>query len=426
MDKRMNVLPTPTWNRLSVNAAGTAFDLPELSGSTEETGKTEKAGASAAANLVSVNTVFSCSPLPKGIAAAELVSDPCTISEEFRLGDAVPDVSLGYAPTSFESGIGAYFDAYVREHAAAVCCLKSDGGSSETVHTEIVISNAKAGVSVSDVSGSDTSVSDAFMPAAPSAYHFQLTAEKEEELNLLQNIRSEAQAAGDVSTLTEIFAKSGSSVHLYQVETASEKSKVRQGVIVHMEKGAKVEVVRAVMGGDASACGTRAYLTGTGSRFVLKTVYFASGAQKFDFNDIADHRGRTTVSDMYTAGVLAGKSEKTLRGTIDFKKGASHAVGHEAEDVLLLANGVKNRTVPLILCGEEDVEGQHAASSGKPDERQIYYLCSRGLTPANAAKLLVEGRFAPVLDRLPETDMRELLSADVERRLNAYEASSEN
>ena len=408
MDKRMNVLPTPTWNQLSVNAAGAAFDLPAA----EDTGKASSA------------SVFSCGALPQGIVKAEPVSDPCTVSEAFRLGEAVPDVTLHNAPTYFESGIGAYFDAYVREHAAAVCCLKTAGGSSETVHTEIIISEAEADNAAS--ADSLKTVPTGSLQAAEartSAYCFQLTAEAGEELNLLQNIRSKDNASGDVSTLTEIFAKSGASVHLYQVETASLGSRMRQGVIVHIENGAKVEVVRAVMGGSAAAGGVRAYLTGTSSSFVLKTVYFASGEQNFDFNDIADHRGRSTVSDMYTAGVLAGKSRKTLRGTIDFKKGAAHAVGHEAEDVLLLANGVRNLTVPLILCGEEDVEGQHAASSGKPDERQIYYLCSRGLTPADAAKLLVEGRFAPVLDRLPEADMRELLSADVERRLNEYEAN---
>lgn len=389
MDKRINVLPVPTWNQLSVNAAEAAFDLPEASG--------------AAASSVS----FHCGALPAGVTNTEAVSDPCTVSEAFRLGEAVPDVTLHNAPTYFESSIGSYFDAYVREHAAAVCCLKSSGGSQEPVRTEIVISGASA--------SQETAVS--------SAYLFQLTAEEGEELNLLQSIRSEENANGDVSTLTEIFAKSGATVHLYQVETASETSKVRQGVIVHMDRNAKVEIVRAVMGSGAAASGVRAYLTGNSSSFTLKTVYFASGEQNFDFNDIADHRGKNTVSDMYTAGVLAGKSRKTLRGTIDFKKGASRSVGHEAEDVLLLANGVKNRTVPLILCGEEDVEGQHAASSGKPDEREIYYLCSRGLTPSEAAKLLIEGRFAPVLDRLPEAEMRALLSADVERRLNEYEAN---
>ena len=349
MEKRLNVLPVPTWNRLSVNEAGAEFSLPEETGAPAEP-----------------------------------------------------------TPTAFESGIGAYFDAYVREHAKETVRLSShDSEGAGIRHAEIAV-------------GADGE-------NVPAAYHFLLTAEPGEKLELLQTISSAAggtsAAAGDVSTLTEIYAKKGSTVRLYQVETASASDcKVRQGVIVHEEDGADVEITRAVMGGSAAACGARAYLTGKSSRFSLKTVYFASGAQAFDFNDVAEHRGEHTVSDLYTAGVLAGTSKKTLRGTIDFQRGASYAVGHETEDVLLLSNGVRNKTVPLILCGEENVEGQHAASSGRPDERQLYYLCSRGLSPAEATKLLIEGRFAPVLDRIPEENLRKLLSDDAERRLNAYAA----
>ena len=98
---------------------------------------------------------------------------------------------------------------------------------------------------------------------------------------------------------------------------------------------------------------------------------------------------------MHTAGVLTGNADKILRGTIDFRRGAKRGVGHESEDVLLFSPHARNRTAPLILCGEEEVEGQHAASIGRLDEAKLYYLRSRGLSEAQARRLMVDARFAP-------------------------------
>ena len=68
---------------------------------------------------------------------------------------------------------------------------------------------------------------------------------------------------------------------------------------------------------------------------------------------------------MTADGVLQGGAKKIYRGTIDFKNGSAGAVGDEKETVLLLSDDVVNQTIPLILCSEEDVQGNHGASIGK-------------------------------------------------------------
>ena len=83
---------------------------------------------------------------------------------------------------------------------------------------------------------------------------------------------------------------------------------------------------------------------------------------------MALHEGKKTQSNMQAGGVLRDHAFKLYRGTIDFKWGAKGAVGNEKEDVLLLSNDVVNQTIPLILCAEEDVEGNHGATIGKLDD----------------------------------------------------------
>ena len=138
-----------------------------------------------------------------------------------------------------------------------------------------------------------------------------------------------------------------------------------------------------------------------------------------DYNDVSVHTAKDTLCEMHTAGVLTGRASKILRGTIDFRRGAKRGVGHESEDVLLFSPEARNRTAPLILCGEEEVEGQHAASIGRLDEEKLYYLRSRGLSEAQARRLMVDARFAPALDKIPLADLRTEAAAETARRLDA-------
>ena len=88
---------------------------------------------------------------------------------------------------------------------------------------------------------------------------------------------------------------------------------------------------------------------------------------------------------------------------------------------LLQTMGSQNRTAPLILCGEERVEGQHAASVGRLDDAKLYYLRSRGLSAAQARRLMVDARFAPAIEKLPDEALRQEVRHFVAERLDAYE-----
>ena len=95
---------------------------------------------------------------------------------------------------------------------------------------------------------------------------------------------------------------------------------------------------------------------------------------------------------------------KLFRGTIDLLPEAAPRAprASEQENVLLLGDGVVNQTIPLILCGEEDVEGNHGATIGRLDEKMLFYLASRGIPEEAARNLLARARIEAVVDLLPE------------------------
>ncbi|MCF0135619.1 MAG: SufD family Fe-S cluster assembly protein, partial [Lachnospiraceae bacterium] len=105
-----------------------------------------------------------------------------------------------------------------------------------------------------------------------------------------------------------------------------------------------------------------------------------------------------------------------FRGTIDFRRGCSGAKGSENENVLLIDDTVRNQTLPVILCSEEDVEGTHGASIGKLDESLLFYLQTRGLSEDQVYEMMAASRIAAVVALIPDAETREELEAYMERK----------
>ena len=105
-------------------------------------------------------------------------------------------------------------------------------------------------------------------------------------------------------------------------------------------------------------------------------------------NEVVNHFGRCTESEINVQGSLRDGAKKIFRGTIDFKTGASDSVGNEQETVLMLGEDVENKTVPVILCSEENVVGNHGATIGELDEDTLFYLASRGISREQAEDMM--------------------------------------
>ena len=100
-------------------------------------------------------------------------------------------------------------------------------------------------------------------------------------------------------------------------------------------------------------------------------------------------------------GILKNKSKKNFKGTIDFVSGCKEAKGIEEEKVIMLSKDARNKSLPILLCGEEDVSGAHSSSAGGIDMEKLFYLESRGMDEDEALKEIIIGEFNNVLDYLP-------------------------
>lgn len=197
------------------------------------------------------------------------------------------------------------------------------------------------------------------------------------------------ETGGMISAIqTKVYAGEGAKVELYVVQTMNAEAVCLHDVGVSCEKDATVKEVQLELGGAEVYTGTLFELGGEESTAELVSGYLGTGRQKIDMNYVARHRGKKTKSNMQISGILKNEAKKLLRGTIDFVHGCVGAKGDEKEDVLLVGDNMVNQTIPLILCAEEDVEGNHGASIGKLDENMLFYAATRGISPEEAQRLL--------------------------------------
>ena len=243
-----------------------------------------------------------------------------------------------------------------------------------------------------------------------------LHAKKNSQTNIAVYCTSKETEESPLFFQLKIYAEENAKVDLSVVQTVGKQIKVFSDIGGVLEKNATVNLVRMELGGSKVYSGAYMDLKGDTSSFKAHIGYLGEENQHLDMNYVARHHGRKTESLMESSGVLSGNAFKLFRGTIDFIKGCSGSVGNEKEDVLLLGDDVINQTIPLILCAEEDVEGNHGASIGELDEKTLFYLMSRGFSQEAAQEMIARARLDAVAEQITEPSVREKTLKFLEER----------
>lgn len=183
-------------------------------------------------------------------------------------------------------------------------------------------------------------------------------------------------------------------------------------------ENAKINYTIVDFGGKHSITNYYSNLQGDNCDNQLNTIYLGKENQVFDLNYIGDLRGKKSNIDIEVQGALKDTSKKHFKGTIDFKKGCKKATGNENEACMLLSDTAKSIALPMLLCSEEEVEGNHSSSAGKIGEKELFYIMSRGFELKEAMKLMVRARFNQILEKIENDELREEILQEIDKRLD--------
>lgn len=204
------------------------------------------------------------------------------------------------------------------------------------------------------------------------------------------------------AALTRIVVETSAKLHLIEMLGVNEGQQHLESVGLEIHQNAAVDVKQYALGGSTIGLGLTANLVGARARLDLNNRYHATHEETLDINHLVRMRGTSTRAQLTESGVLNEAAKKTLRATIDLVRGAKDAQGNEIETVMILGDDVVNKTMPVILCDEDDVAGNHGATIGSVSPEQLDYLAARGLSRQAAEQLFIRALFEDAIINAPE------------------------
>lgn len=396
--KKANAMPAPTWSWLKMNETKVAVpaglerdcqvvienagDLLETHASFE--GAVEKLQQRVDARRGGDADTRAILRAAQGHdAGASDLDTPALSSYEKKV--ALSQIA-GDVAADFETGVGRDARTYLNFLAGGTAVLATEPGD-----------ETSATVRVSARPGTSSSAS------------IDVVAAEDSELDLAISIDAAcgADQAAFAGSALRVFAGERSRVNVTVYLTCGAGVTCVEDSGFVLDDDARVTVRHVVLGGSFTATGLAADLRGDRSRIDIDTSYLGAGADERDFNYIVRHRGKKTECNLDANGVLTGTSKKILRGTIDLMHGAKGAQGNERETVLLANKGVDNKTVPMILCDEDDVAGNHGATIGHVRPEQLFYMGCRGLSEKQAEELFISAKLEDAAITAPDEQMRD-------------------
>lgn len=420
-----NAMPAPTWGRLGVNAAD--IELPscdiaaadaitvQVEGSatvayeTAETAVSFKEALERAAerfgHLVRTDaTIKAADDTQASATQTDLESSELSAYQHDAL-----ELQLAYRPqAAFETGMGEAAAAYLADTACSHVIITVPARKQGRANITITGAENTAAIAAIDVVLQDDAQLDmtvlvdgqAEAPYATEAADATAHATSESTPN------TPAPNCGIVGSVLRVCAGANARFNLTITQTADDAFMVLDDSGYFLQADARIAVRQVVLGGGKAYAGLAGEIAGDNANIQVETSYLGAREQVRDFNYELRHRGQKTTSKLLANGVLAGASSKVLRGTIDLVHGCKGSQGNEHETVLIADKRVVNKSVPVILCDEDDVAGNHGATIGHVNDQQLFYLMSRGVSPQAAEDLFIRAKLEDATYQAPNEATR--------------------
>ncbi|WP_042352302.1 Fe-S cluster assembly protein SufD [Bacillus massiliigorillae] len=247
--------------------------------------------------------------------------------------------------------------------------------------------------------------------------HVLIVAEDNSMVTYVENYISTVEGSGVVNIASEVIAGNNSKVVYGAVDTLSKDHVTyvnRRGVA---SANARIEWALGLMNDGNTVSENVTNLIGDGSFADSKTVVVGRGEQKQNFTTSIIHHGKYSEGYILKHGVMKDSASSIFNGIGKIEHGATKSNAEQESRVLMLSEKARGDANPILLIDEDDVTAGHAASVGRVDPVQLYYIMSRGISKKEAERLIIHGFLAPVVNQLPIEAVKKQLVEVIERKV---------
>jgi len=219
------------------------------------------------------------------------------------------------------------------------------------------------------------------------------------------------------NAVVELFVEPGAKIEYVSLQNLSKETWHFGRYRARLERDSELDWVIGGFGSKRGKVWIENDLVGAGATSRVTGAYFADGEQHLDYDTFQEHAAPNTESDFAFKGALREQASAVWRGMIRVEEGAQKTNAYQENRNLLLSDTAHADSIPGLEIMANDVRCTHGATLGRVDREQLFYLMARGLTRAEAERLIVRGFFQDVLDRIELEPVREALGAALEARI---------
>ena len=220
-----------------------------------------------------------------------------------------------------------------------------------------------------------------------------------------------------LNSVVELSVGQAATLRYLNTQDISESAWIFSSQRAQVERDGQIDWAALGFGSGGGKVRMETKLAGPGSEARVTGGYAGGPGQHLDFDTIQEHAAPNTNSDLAFRGVLAAGSTAVWRGMIKVDPGAQQTDAFQESRNLLLSTDAHADAIPGLEILADDVRCTHAAAIAQIDKEQLFYLTSRGLDPATAKTLIIEGFLESLVERLADGPVREAISAALEQRL---------
>ncbi|MDE2718055.1 MAG: Fe-S cluster assembly protein SufD [Chloroflexota bacterium] len=211
------------------------------------------------------------------------------------------------------------------------------------------------------------------------------------------------------NSVSEILLEAGAHVDHYRLMMDSPGAFHIGSTPVRLSEDSTFNSLSFARGGRVARNGLHVMLDAPGSSCVVGGLYFTYGTQHIDNHVVIDHLKPHTSSDLYFKGILDDRSRAVFSGGVIVHPNAQKSEAYQKDQNLLLSEGARINTKPMLEIYADDIQATHGATAGAVAEEAIFYMRSRGIDEKTARDLLVHGFAKEIIDRVSLEPLREYL-----------------
>jgi Fe-S cluster assembly protein SufD len=243
-------------------------------------------------------------------------------------------------------------------------------------------------------------------------------AEEGSRFTLIEDLASSGpDTVAYTNAVVELFVGDGAKVEYVSLQNLSQETWHFGRHRALLQRDAELDWVIGGFGSKRGKVWVENDLAGQGATSRVTGAYFADGDQHLDYDTFQEHIAPNTESDFAFKGALRERASVVWRGMIRVEEGAQKTNAYQENRNLLLSETAHADSIPGLEIMANDVRCTHGATLGRVDREELFYLMARGLSRAEAERLIVRGFFQDVLDRIKLAPVREALGAALEARI---------